>query len=151
MRHCLLILISLTLTIVVRGQAINMDSCGLDNKSALSKWEIEYFKESIDTLKSIELANKKFAFAYGNFGNTVISKKDYFEKWGREYYSKNNGVANILIELTEEEKILSGGYEYIIISWSKTLPAGKSRKKLIERVKKYSEIHKQYPNCWNDI
>lgn len=104
---------------------------------------MEYFKESIKALKTTDLENKKFAFAHGNFGNTAISKNDYFEKWGRTYYSRNIGVSNILLKLTEEETSLSGGYDFIIVSWSKTLPAGKSRKKLIERVKKYAESNLQ--------
>lgn len=122
---------------------IIIDSCGLDNKSVLTKWEMEYFKQSIKRLSSIDLENIKFAFAYGNFGKTVINKKDYFEKWGWDYYAGNSSVSNILLKLTEEEKILSGGYDYIIISWSKTLPAGKNRKKLIERVKQYSKFNLQ--------
>lgn len=142
MRPILIIIFS-TLTFVVKGQSINIDSCGLDNKSVLTNWEIEYFKQSIKTLKSIDLENKMFVFAHGNFGGTVISKKNYFEKWGREYYTRNSVVSNILIKLPEEEKLLSGGYEYIIISWSKILPAGKNRKKLIERVHRYSKVNQQ--------
>jgi hypothetical protein len=142
MRPILIIIFS-TLTIVVKGQSIKIDSCGLDNKSVLTNWEIEYFKQSIKTLKSIDLENKMLAFAHGNFGSNVISKKDYFEKWGREYYTRNIVVSNILIKLTEEEKLLSGGYEYIIISWSKILPAGKNRKKLIEKVLRYSKTNQQ--------
>ena len=141
MKFIYILLLSINLTSVINGQTINIDSCGLDVRSVLTKWEIEYFKTSIRTLQPIDLENKMFAFAYGNFGKTVINKKDYFEKWGRDYYMRNSGVRNILLKLTEEEKILSGGYDYIIVSWSKTLAAGKSRKKLIERVKQYSDIN----------
>ncbi len=143
MRFIFTLIFLVNFTAVIKGQAINIDSCGLDNSGVLTKWEIEYFKTSIRALQPLDLENKMFAFAYGNFGNTVIGKKDYFEKWGRDYYTRNSGVSNILIRLSEEEKILSGGYDYIIVSWSKTLPAGKSRKKLIERVKLYSEINLQ--------
>lgn len=143
MKFIFIILFSINLTTVANGQTLNIDSCGLDNSSILTKWEIEYFKKSIRALQAIELENKMFAFAYGNFGRTVINKKDYFEKWGRDYYTRNSGVSNILLKLTEEEKILSGGYDYIIVSWSKTLPAGKSRKKLVEKVKQYSELNLQ--------
>ncbi|MDB5013789.1 MAG: hypothetical protein JWQ25_1991 [Daejeonella sp.] len=139
MKHVLLTLCALIFTIVVKGQSVNIDSCGLDNKSKLTKWEIVYFKESIEALRSIDLENKIFAFASGNFGNTIITKKDYFDRWGRKYYNNKNNVVNTLIVLTKEEKQLSGGYNYIIISWTKILPAGKSRKKLIERVRGHSE------------
>jgi hypothetical protein len=141
MRYVLIFIFSITFTLGAKGQSINIDSCGLDNKSILTKWEMEYFKESIKTLKSIELENKLFAFAYGNSGNTVISKRDYFEKWGRDYYKGNADVPNILISLTEEEKSLSGGYDFIIVSYSKTVIAGESRIKLIERVKRYTEAN----------
>jgi hypothetical protein len=141
MRHVLIFIFSITFTLGAKGQSINIDSCGLDNKSILTKWEMEYFKESIKTLKSIELENKLFAFACGNSGNTVISKKDYFDKWGRDYYNRNADVSNILFSLTEEEKSLSGGYDFIIVSYSKTVIAGESRIKLIERVKRYTEAN----------
>lgn len=143
MRFLFTLMLLINLTTVTKGQTINIDSCGLDNSGVLTKWEIEYFKKSIRTLQQLDIENKMFAFAYGNFGKTVIGKKDYFEMWGRDYYTRNSGVSSILIRLSEEEKILSGGYDYIIVSWSKTLPAGKSRKKLIERVKQYSEINLQ--------
>jgi hypothetical protein len=141
MRTTLAIILLVNLTIFLKGQSINIDSCGVDDKNVLNKWEIEYFKYSIKQLKSIDLENKVFAFAYGNFGDTVISKKHYFKKWGRDYYTRNSGVYNILIKLTEEEKQLSGGFDYTILSWSKTLPAGKSRRKLIESIKKHSEVN----------
>jgi hypothetical protein len=47
----------------------------------------------------------------------------------------------MLIRLTEAEKLLSGGYDYIIVSWSKTMISGKSRKKLIERLKQYADAN----------
>lgn len=110
-RHILILIFSIAFYLGVKGRPINIDSCGLVNKSILNKYEIEYFKESIKTLKSIDLENKQFAFAYGNFGNKVISKKDYFEMWGRDYYSRNIEVSNFFIKLTEEEKALLGGYD----------------------------------------
>jgi len=115
-----------------------INSCGLDTNSKLNEYERAYFKDNIRRLNSIDLCNKKFAFAHGNFGKTIISKKYYFEEWGRDYFNRNIRIFNILIELTEEEKQQSGGYDYIIISWSKTLPVGNSRKKLIERLRNYS-------------
>jgi hypothetical protein len=47
----------------------------------------------------------------------------------------------IVKALTEEEKSLSGGYDFIIVSYSKTVIAGESRIKLIERVKRYTEAN----------
>jgi hypothetical protein len=50
-------------------------------------------------------------------------------------------VGQIVKALTEEEKSLSGGYDFIIVSYSKTVIAGESRIKLIERVKRYTEAN----------
>ncbi|MBS3913614.1 MAG: hypothetical protein KG003_03895 [Bacteroidetes bacterium] len=140
MKHILLFSLSLLFAIKTKGQIINIDSCGLDTKSILNKWEIGYFKRSIGTLQSMDLENKHFAFAYGDKGSAIITKKDYFERWGRKYFINKDSVANILIVLTPEEKVSSGGYDYVIISWSKIQISEKSRKKLIERVRLNSEI-----------
>ena len=40
-----------------------------------------------------------------------------------------------LLILTDEEKNLSGGYDVILVSWSKLQKQGKGRMKLVKRLK----------------
>jgi hypothetical protein len=46
-RHILILIFSIAFYLGVKGRPINIDSCGLVNKSILNKYEIEYFNESI--------------------------------------------------------------------------------------------------------
>lgn len=141
MRTLILIYLLSIFSIASSGQSFKIDSCIVDTSRKLNKYEINYFRENIRRLKLQDISDKNFAFTYGNFGKTVINKKEYFERWGIDYYNRNIEIFNILIELTSKEKQQSGGFDYIIVSWSKMLPAGKSRKKLIEKVRKYSKIN----------
>jgi hypothetical protein len=134
-------LLSITvLFLILNGQAqsISLDNCGLDAKSKLNDCETEYFKNDLKALAAIDLSKKHFAFASGNLGRTIISKKDYFDKWGKKYQSNKSNVVNTLLVLTEAEKKISGGYDFIIVSWTKIHPAGTSRKRLVNRVMKQS-------------
>ncbi|MFY0600785.1 MAG: hypothetical protein JXR03_14015 [Cyclobacteriaceae bacterium] len=124
---------------VCSAQEVKIDSCGLNNSSVLNEFEIQYFKQELS--KQLErhgfnLINKKIAFAQGNFGKGIITKQEYFNQWGRSYFNNNSHVVNQLIVLNAEERVNSGGYDAIIISWSKILVAGKHRRKLIENLNK---------------
>lgn len=139
------ILITILFPAVLLGQIINIDSCGLDSNAILNNHEIAYFNYHLGKKHDFDFRNKKVAFTYGNFGKGVISKKDYFERWGREYYKLKSHVVDIPIILTDQEKIQSGGFDIIIVSWSKILPTGKSRQKLIKRVNKKLKSTPSHP------
>lgn len=128
MKQIIFILLSLTFSFFLKAQSIQIDSCGLDNSSSFTHWEIDYFQVSIPVLKTMEMENKKFAFAYGNDGKTIMGKKDYFDNWGKPYHKKNATISCFVIQLSAEEKLLSGGYDVILVLWSKTTITGKNRK-----------------------
>lgn len=129
----ILLLISLSLS----SQEIVIDSCGIDNKPILNDFEITYFKLEFKELKDLNLKEKKFAFAKGNYGSSIISKDDYFNFYGRKYFKENKKIANIIIKLNDKEKTISGGFDYIIVSWSKIVINEKKRKILILRLSNY--------------
>ena len=83
---------------------------------------------------NFDFQDKKVGFAYGNFGKGLISKKEYFNWWGKDYFENDSHVFNQLIILTEEEKEESGGYDAIIISWSKTGVYGRQKERLIKKL-----------------
>lgn len=134
-----LIIIFTLLTNVCIGQEVLIDSCGTDSSATLNQYEVLYFNQSLEKPRmrsNFDFQNKKIGFAYGNFGKDVISKKEYFDRWGKEYYKNDSHVGNQLIILTEDEKEQSGGFDAIIISWSKILVSGRHRDKLIEKLKR---------------
>ncbi len=116
---------------ILFGQSIVIDSCGLNTDRKLNKYEADYFNISLEKQRdNFDFIDKNIAFTYGNFGRTNISKKEYFDRWGRTYYKQDSHVVDILLVLTAEEKIKSGGYDAIIVSWSK-IGIGKKHKKII--------------------
>ena len=134
----LTILLILSINICL-AQEIQVDSCGLNNSAELNKFEIQYFKQELSKqLKrnNFDLIDKKIGFAHGNFGKKIITKQEYFDSWGRSYFNNNSHVVNQLIILEAEERVNSGGYDAIIISWSKIMVTGIHRRKLIENLKK---------------
>ena len=138
----LLIIILIFFTNVCFGQEVVIDSCGLDSSTTLNKYESQYFNQSLKKQRSrsnFDFQDKKVGFAFGNFGKGVISKKEYFNMWGKDYFENDSHVVfNQLIILTEEEKQQSGGFDAIIISWSKIGVAGNDKKRLIEKLKEKS-------------
>jgi len=134
----LIVIILTLLTNVCIGQEIIIDSCGLDNSTTLNKHEVEYFNHSLEKQRkgsNFDFQNAKVGFAYGNFGKGLISKKEYFDRWGKDYFLKDSHVVNQLIILTEDEREDSGGFDAIIVSWSKTGVYGKHKERLIKNLK----------------
>ena len=135
MRNLITIILTLIFTTQVGiAQHFEIDSCGLTTVAELNKHEADYFNKSLEKQrKNFDFKNKKVAFAYGNFGKSMISKKEYFDEWGRDYFKNDIHVANILYTLNSEEKELSGGYDAIIISWAKVIRP-KDREKIVKKL-----------------
>jgi hypothetical protein len=135
------IIIFTLLTNVCFGQEIVIDSCGIDSLTTLNRYEIQYFNQSLEKQRmrsNFDFEDKKVGFAYGNFGKGLISRKEYFTRWGKDYFKNDSHVVNQLIILTEMEKEQSGGFDAIIVSWSKILVSGKNKDRLIKKIKEKS-------------
>ena len=125
------------LSTVSSAQAILIDSCGLNTDSKLSKYESAYFNGQLSKQRgNFDFVDKKVGFAYGNFGKTVVSKKEYFDRWGRDYFKRDSHVVDILLILTADEKVKSGDFDAIIVSWSKIMIDNKHRQKIISKLKR---------------
>lgn len=133
-----LILIFVFATQICLGQEIKIDSCGIDNSIGLNQYEVQYFNQVLENQRKrsdFDFSGKLIGFTYGNFGKGLHSKREYFDKWGKEYFRKNSNVSNQLFVLTEEEKYNSGGYDAIIVSWSKIMLSSKDKNKIIRKLK----------------
>ncbi|OFY90553.1 MAG: hypothetical protein A3K10_10245 [Bacteroidetes bacterium RIFCSPLOWO2_12_FULL_31_6] len=123
------------------GQTTEWNKCGLDNLSSLNDFEVLYFNEVFQNRKGDFDFNGKTVAYYTGSSGTTISKKSYYFNGLK---NGNNGDKDIhlwqaggtqLLILNEKEKKLSGGYDVILVSWSKLLKNGKSRKRLVKRLK----------------
>ncbi len=140
-----LIIIFLFATQICLGQEIKIDSCGIDNSLSLNQYEVQYFNQELENQRKrseFDFNGKLIGFAYGNFGKGLHSKREYFDKWGKEYFRKNSNVSNQLIVLTEEEKFNSGGYDAIILSWSKLKLSRKDKNRIIRKLEKTATNNK---------
>lgn len=123
------------LPLLCNGQNLELDSCGIEDHALLNENEAQYFNEVKQTwLDSFDFKGKKLAFTYGNFGKSIKTKSFYFKYWGKEYYKNGNRVVNLYLILTPEEKKESGGFDVIVVSWSKFMINNKNRAKIIKRV-----------------
>ena len=111
------------------GQINLLDSCGIDSKSELNRYEIKvidsllfaprYSKKSgtIDPKHGFNFSGKKIAFFSctkdGNTkGNGLMSKSEFFKLFKPVF---NGHAGNGLIVLSELEKKESNGFDAIII------------------------------------
>ena len=111
----------------------NLDKMGIDNSSILNDYEIEYlrFIFKIDA-GDFNLVGKKVGF--------LRSKKDYFEQTRERFYRNSTLVGcSILYIFDAIQKEASGGYDAVIVYWSKFLLPTED---IVKRAQKY--LHKYY-------
>lgn len=114
--------------------------CGLDNNPTLNELEAEYFNKIFSERRGeFDFTDKKAAFFRGSTGTTKSDKSNYFDSVkssnSEDVHEWQAGGTQLLI-LTEKEKELSGGYDVILVSWSKLLVKGKFRDRLVRKLKR---------------
>ena len=128
-------------TSILVAQVAEIEKCGLDDHPKLESYEANYFNQVYEDKKgTFDFSGKVIAFYTGSAGTTKSSKSNYFgglrntTKGDKNIHAWQAGGTQLLI-LTNEEKELSGGYDAILVSWSKLRKEGKSRTKLVKRLK----------------
>lgn len=113
----------------------NLDSLGLNNDPILNQSEASFLNTSFSSqTNEFDFINKKIAFALGSSNYKIRTKASYFKEV-IAYYRHDEYIEDILIVLDEKEKILSGGYDAIIVSWSKIGVGKKARQKLVKKLR----------------
>lgn len=120
-------ILPLTFNIDTIYQQYFSNTLGLDGKIGLNNAEIDYL-EGLFTFEGKQLSfdNLKVAFIAGSGGSRLISKEEYFE---------NLDISSSIIQLSEKEKIKSGGYDVLITKSVKSQPK-KYRKRIINTLSK---------------
>ncbi len=108
------------------------DSLGIDDNPILNESEVVLLNSLLaESRKGFDFTNKKVAFITGSNGRTIVSKSDYFKKSVIPWIEKGSEPQIFMVELTEDEKKESGGYDVIVLSWVKIFTP-KSQKKAIQ-------------------
>ncbi len=128
----LILLVSLCSTI----EAQNLDSLGVDDSYLLNSEEVKYLNKSVGTqFGSFDFKDKKVIFSEGNSAK-LITKRDYFKRLVKPYLKDGKDMVNFLVILTDEEKKKSGGFDAIIVAWSKIGLTKKRKKMIIKKMNK---------------
>jgi len=126
-------IILMLISINIFGQ--NLSECGIDNNPKLTQTESEFLTEYMneEQRKNFDLTNKKVIFITGNSAQQLGTKSEYFDKI-KEWSKNGNKIATWIVELNENERKISGGYDVIITYWVKILTK-KRKKKIITEIK----------------
>jgi hypothetical protein len=99
--------------LVLFGQQV--DSCGMDNSPFLNNYEAEYFNKIFENKRmDFDFKEKKVGFFFGPNGQHLGCKLKYFNE-----VKEHINPQNYFVKLSESEKQDSGGYEVIVVTWSK--------------------------------
>lgn len=96
-----------------------LDKMGVDSLPLLNSYESRYFNTIFkDSLKGFDFTNKKIGFlAAGSKKN----KKEYFEEEKKRFYNGSTTINGTLYVFNASQKKESGGYDAVIVYWSKFL------------------------------
>ena len=106
-----------------------IDSLGIEKSPTLNRYEVKYLESLFgDSLSDFNLKGKKIGFIRS--GGEKTSNKVYFDEIKDGFYNVGTStgsanLASILLILTEKQKKLSGGYDAVILYWSKRLISDK--------------------------
>lgn len=112
------------------------DSLGIDNSPLLNSAESNFLNEKLTNRRGyFDFSNKKIIFATGSSGTTIENKIEHFNDWERSE-SDSFYVPVQLQILNEPEKTATGGYDAIVVTWSKVVASEKTKQKLIRKLKR---------------
>jgi len=133
MKNILVISIMLSLSLNMSGQKPNfkdipkdilerINKMGIDNSLSLNSDESDYFNVIFEkTRKDFDFTDKKIGFITGSNGKTKSSKARYFSLEKDRFYRNYTPNGGTLYVFDTVQKEASGGYDAVIVYWSKVL------------------------------
>lgn len=95
----------------------------------LSKTEAELLNNLLkDSRDTFNFQNKKVAFISGNSGGSIVNKSYYFDHLISPWIEKDATPQIFMVRLNDEEKLKSGGYDVLVLSWVKVFTPKRRRK-----------------------
>lgn len=102
----------------------------------LNKEEAAYLINALQNNRGdFNFENKQVAFITGSSGNSIVTKKEYFEKYAQPSDDRRVARNMFMVLLTKDEKATSGGYDALVFTWVKVAFSNKQKQKIIERLK----------------
>jgi hypothetical protein len=121
-----------TISFTVSGQ--NIDSLGANKNNILNGDESTYLNDAFMKKRGdFNFKEKKVGFFIGSSNYRLWNKQNYFEDVKGRLRDKTTMQHQLLI-LNENERIKSGGYDALVIAWSKILVTDNQKDKLIKKI-----------------
>ncbi len=115
------------------------DSLGMNDKPVLNRQESTLLNSFLKTNQhGFDFAGKRIAFVTGGTGGKIMVKSYYFKTYIKPWVDKGSSPQCFVVRLTEEEKLKSGGYDAIALTWVK-LFTNKQRRKIITRLQSVTQ------------
>ena len=132
MRTTLIFIFAFSWSLKLNAQ--DLDSLGINSSSTLNRQEVELLNlllgEKRDTFN---FQNKEVAFITGGTGNGILPKNVYFRSYVKPWLDKASKPQISIVQLTEEEKSKSNGYDVLVLSWVKMF-TDKQRRRIVKRL-----------------
>lgn len=120
--------------------AQSLDSVGLDDDPILNTSEAELLQSIVvGSENGYSLNHKKAAFITGSAASRFEVKSDFFQHSILPWTSIGRCPSMSIVILTEEEKILSGGYDVLVLAWVVVLTKGR-RKRIVKHLGAYDRM-----------
>ncbi|MCC6372756.1 MAG: hypothetical protein IT236_17260 [Bacteroidia bacterium] len=128
--------ITLLLFLTINLFAQRYDSLGVDHLPTLNQQELDFLNTSLKNFRdTFDFANKKIAFITSKNGSSIITKQNYFLNCVKPWTDRGATPQISLVRLSPTEKLKSGGYDALVLSWV-ILFTNKQKKKVIEELGK---------------
>lgn len=108
---------------------------GVDSNPILTVLESNYFNKSYKEM--YDFKNAKLGFFSGSSGSVLYTKQEYFDMIKNRFGNCLHISQDYIIKLTQEKKVESGGFDYMLFYWVKVFT--KDMDKRIQKLKKSQE------------
>ncbi|GAA4354244.1 hypothetical protein GCM10023185_15800 [Hymenobacter saemangeumensis] len=88
--------------------------------------------EPVTLQETVDLSNKRVAFATGSLGTSLLTKSAFFRNNILPWTEKGEVPVVNTIALSPAERTASGGYDVVILVWTKAFPKASRRKVLAQ-------------------
>jgi len=135
----------LILTLQFSGSSLfaqYIDSCGNDNNLHINAYEANFQNNYFVSKRgSFDFNNAKIGYFFGPNGQHLGCKKMFFNYVKRK--GTNSSVSSHIIIFSSKDKQKSGGYDAVVVSWSKFRRKEPTR----EMLKRLSQSKFEYQIC----
>jgi hypothetical protein len=114
----------------------NLPKMGLDHSPFLNNYESEYLNAVFkNNREGFDFTGKQIAFITGSNAGTMSNKQSYFDDERKRFEGKSSMINSKVYILNVDEKKRSGGYDAVIVYWSKVAVSHEHVIKLLSKQK----------------